>query len=66
MSKRALVLIIGIVVLPLIFILIQTGNSNLLIFSVLLLCPLMHFFGHNHSGKHSKNTNPKNQNKGCH
>jgi len=48
-----IVLIIGIV-------LVGLGKFDWLIWGIILICPLMHLFGHNHSGhNHSSHKNNK-------
>ncbi|XJZ28058.1 DUF2933 domain-containing protein [Bacillota bacterium Lsc_1132] len=43
------------IVLAIGIILAVLGKWNWLVWGVLLLCPLMHLFGHNHSGNHNHN-----------
>lgn len=50
-----IVLVFGIVVAVL-------GKWDWLLWGIVLLCPLMHLFGHNHSG----HDHSKKHSKGCH
>lgn len=55
MLKKPVLIPIILCIAAVVIVLMVLGKWNILVWGLFLLCPLMHLFGHNHSGHNHSN-----------